>query len=141
MGCWSDFGGLAGQLNHLSIVLHLAITENVTLALIYDQELKQHAQRLARRRDEQVDFYQLFSQENDEIKRNIKTEWEKTKSKKALLAEKASKGLNKKGGKGDKGKGWQPQQLPYQAPQTQFTPFQTGQRQVKGGQGRGKGKR
>ena len=61
MGCWSDFGGLAGQLNHLSIVLHLAITENVTLALIYDQELKQHAQRLARRRDEQVDFYQLFS--------------------------------------------------------------------------------
>ena len=51
---WAEFGGLAGQLNRLSIALHLAVAENVTLALIYDQELKQHAPRLARRREEGV---------------------------------------------------------------------------------------
>ena len=71
---WSEFGGLAGQLNRLSIVLRLAVTENATLSLIYGKELKQHAHRLDRRRGEMSIPPQPFPQENDEIKRNIKTD-------------------------------------------------------------------
>ena len=35
-GAWSTFGGLSAQLNHLSIVLHLATTEAIGTALTYD---------------------------------------------------------------------------------------------------------
>ena len=100
---WSEFGGLSGQLNHLSIATRLAVAGNLAISLIYDQGMKQPAQRLAKRREEGSESPQLFSQENDEIKRNIKTERGKTKSKKTALSDKAWKG--KKGAKGDKGKG------------------------------------
>ena len=72
MDLWSEFGGLAGQLNRLIIVLRLAVTENVTLSHIYDQELKQRAKRLDRVRGEEAYSTKLFSQENDEIERNKK---------------------------------------------------------------------
>ena len=75
-------------LDRLSIALRSAVTENGTLFLIYDydQEPKQHAQRHARRREEEVDSPQRFSQENDEIERNIKTGRGKTKSEKSTLS-------------------------------------------------------
>ena len=71
---WHSFGGLSAQWYHISIVLHLAVVESVTFALIYDQELRSYAQRQARRRDTETDFYRLFSEENDEIERTLKTE-------------------------------------------------------------------
>ena len=130
---WIEFGGLAGQLNHLSIVLRLAVKGNLTLSLIYDQELKKHAHRLDRRLEGDVDSFQSFSQENDEIERNIKTEWGKTKSKKTALSEKAWNG--KKGAKGGKGQQRPDSWLLYQQPQQQ----QPHQFQQKGFEGKGKG--
>lgn len=122
-------------LDRLSIALRSAVTENGTLFLIYDydQEPKQHAQRHARRREEEVDSPQRFSQENDEIERNIKTEWGKTKSKKTALSEKAWNG--KKGAKGGKGQQRPDSWLLYQQPQQQ----QPHQFQQKGFEGKGKG--
>ena len=110
LDAWHSFGGLSAQLNHLSIVLHLAVVESVSYALSYDQELKAFAQRQARKRDTDTDFYRLFSEENDDIKRTIKTEWEKKA--RLRLGEKGTKGdlsikgsFPRKGGeKGDKGK-------------------------------------
>ena len=40
LDAWHSCGGLAAQLNRLSIVLHLAVVECVTFALTYDQELR-----------------------------------------------------------------------------------------------------
>ena len=60
MDVWSEFGGLTRELNHLSFALLLAATENVTLALIYDQELKRRDQRLDRSREGEVDFHLSF---------------------------------------------------------------------------------
>ena len=75
------FGGLAAKLNHISIVLHLAVTENATLSTHHDHELRKHARRLARRRENGVDFYQLLSEENTEIERQVKAKMEKNRSK------------------------------------------------------------
>ena len=58
---WYAFGGLSAQLNHLSVVLHLAVSENATLAIHYDRELRLHLQRLSRSRDAEVEYYQILS--------------------------------------------------------------------------------
>ena len=76
---WYAFGELIAHLNHRNVVLHLAVTENVTLAIRCDHELMLHPQRMARSRDTEVDFYQPISEENTEIKRQVKTEMEKNR--------------------------------------------------------------
>ena len=45
---WLPFGGLAAQLNNLSIILHLATTESIAVALAYDSILPAHLGELAR---------------------------------------------------------------------------------------------
>ena len=74
-------GGLAAQLNRLSIVIRLAVTENATLPIHYDRELRRHIQRLERSMGAGVGFYPLLSEDNTEIKRQVKTEMEKNRSK------------------------------------------------------------
>ena len=69
---WSQFGGLQAQFSHLSIVLHLAVTETASFAMAYDHELRQKIQRMARKRDSTVDFGKLLGEENEEIKRYLK---------------------------------------------------------------------
>ena len=58
---WKVFGGLSAQLAHLSIVLHLGVTENAAFAITYDCEMRHRLQRLARRRDDTVDFAKRLS--------------------------------------------------------------------------------
>ena len=66
-GARNSFGGIAAQLNHLSIVLHLATTEAVGTALTYDQMLKSHLEELARARVDDTagdnDFLELLPNE------------------------------------------------------------------------------
>ena len=78
---WYAFGGLSAQLNRLSVVLHLAVTENANLANRYDRELRFQLQRLARSRGAEVDSYQLLIEEHTEIKRQVKTEMGKNRTK------------------------------------------------------------
>ena len=47
MGEWTSFGGIASQFNHISIVLHLATTESIATASIYDSLLSAHLGALA----------------------------------------------------------------------------------------------
>ena len=51
------------------------------MAIRYGRELRHLIQRLARRRGDEVDFSQLHSGENTEIKRQVKTEMEKNRDK------------------------------------------------------------
>ena len=69
---WGSFGGISAQFSHLSVVLHLAVTETASFAIAYDQELRQKIQRMARKRDSAVDFGKLLGGENEEIKRYLK---------------------------------------------------------------------
>ena len=69
---WCSFGGLQAQFSHLSIVLHLAVTETASFAIAYDQEIRLKIQRMARKRDSAVDFGKLSGGENEEIKRYLK---------------------------------------------------------------------
>lgn len=72
LGAWSALGGLAAQLSHLRIVFRLAITENATLAIMYDVELRAHIQRIARVRDDDADFERPLTKGGAEIKHRIK---------------------------------------------------------------------
>ena len=69
---WKAFGGLAAQLSHISIALHLGIAENAAFAIAYDSDLRNRIQRLARRRDATLDFGKILSEENDEVKRYLR---------------------------------------------------------------------
>ena len=45
-GAWSPFGGLEAQMNHIGIVLDLAVTEHAGVALSYDLQEKYIAERM-----------------------------------------------------------------------------------------------
>ena len=64
-GAWSSFGGIAAQLNNLSLILHLATTESIAAALLYDSLLSDHLEELARSRAERsaavIDFNEFLS--------------------------------------------------------------------------------
>ena len=51
-GAWQLFGGLAAQLSHLSIVLHLSTVETMAVALSYDRLVKAFLAEKARAREE-----------------------------------------------------------------------------------------
>ena len=69
---WSPFGGLAAQLNHLSIVLQIATTESAAAAFTYGPLLPVHLEDLARSRAEITtttsDFPSLFSVQRPRFK-------------------------------------------------------------------------
>ena len=66
-GAWSSFGGVAAQLNALSAVLNIAVTDNIQAALTYGHLLSSHLGELARSRversDGRFDFASLLSNE------------------------------------------------------------------------------
>ena len=72
LGAWSGFGGLSAQLNYMSILLHLATTESMSAALIYDGLISSHLEELARSRANKtagvVDFADLLSNEHARFK-------------------------------------------------------------------------
>ena len=51
-GAWQLFGGLAAQLSHLSIVLHLSTVETMAVAFSYDRLVKAYLAEKARSREE-----------------------------------------------------------------------------------------
>ena len=106
----SPFGGLSAQLSHLSIALHLATVSNVTLSIMYDSEIRAQIQLLSRLRDADTDFERLLTEENAEIKQRLKSDWGRTKARKAAdESSKGDKGGKKGGKKGPEGKGTESQ--------------------------------
>ena len=71
-GAWSSFGGIAAQLNNLSLILHLATTESIAAALLYDGLLSAHLEEMARPRAERpaavIGLSELLSVEQTRFK-------------------------------------------------------------------------
>lgn len=73
-GAWLSFGGLAAQLSHFAIVLNIATTENMSIALSYDRLVRTDIQERARARGERrmralpSDFIDLLKNENLKFK-------------------------------------------------------------------------
>ena len=65
---WSSFGGISAQFSHLSIVLHLGVTDAAPFAIAYGRELRRTIERLARIRGPDCDSPKRLCAENDEIK-------------------------------------------------------------------------
>ena len=105
-GAWATFGGLSAQLNHLSVVLHLATTEAIGTALTYDQLLKSHLEELARARANgtggAVDFAELLPNEQHCFKMQAIHQHVKP------VKEKPEKEKKEKKEKGEKPPGWLP---------------------------------
>ena len=71
-GAWAPFGGISSQLNNISVLLHLATTENIATAIAYDAILSTHLAESARASAERtvgaVDFADLLSPERPRFK-------------------------------------------------------------------------
>ena len=70
---WKSFGCLAAQLSHLSISRQIGVAENATFAIARGSELRHLIQRMARKRDSNADVGEILSEENDEVKRYLKS--------------------------------------------------------------------
>ena len=102
-GAWSPFGGLAAQMNHIGIVLDLAVTEHSGVALSYDLQVKNLAKQMAETDREKNKVEGLLSDLNQTIKNNVLREFGIMPTYTSHKA-KAQKGTKDKG-RGDKGKG------------------------------------
>ena len=58
-------------MNAQAILLNMAVTDNVGVAISYDIQLRKHVAHLARQRRTDVDFALLLSKENEEIKKQV----------------------------------------------------------------------
>ena len=71
-GAWAEFGGIAAQLNSVSILLHIVTTESIAASLIYDGLISTHLGDLDRPRANKkagaVDFADLMSNEHSRFK-------------------------------------------------------------------------
>ena len=71
-GAWSIFGGVSAQLNNMSPILHLATTDSIAAALLYDSILSAHMEELDRSRAERsdavIDFNELLAVEQTRFK-------------------------------------------------------------------------
>ena len=70
-GAWSSLGGISAKFSHLSLVLHLAVTETADYAIAYDFELRRLIDRMARRRESSSDPTKLLCEENEDIVRYL----------------------------------------------------------------------
>ena len=68
---WEHFGGFAAQMNAQAVMLTIAVTDNVGVAIAYDMQIRKHIAHLARQRHTDVDFAHLLSKENEDIKRQV----------------------------------------------------------------------
>lgn len=78
------WGGLSAELSHLSIGLHLDVTENATLPIAYDTGTRAHIHRLARLTGDDADVANIITGGHIEIKQRLKNEWGETKGKRLL---------------------------------------------------------
>ena len=53
---WADFGGLAGQLNQLAIVIEMSITDHAGIAITYDQRIRKGIRKIASKRSSNTDY-------------------------------------------------------------------------------------
>ena len=89
---WEHFGGFAAQMDAQAVMLTLAVTDNVGVAIAYDLQTRNHIAHLARQRRADIDFAHLLPKENEDIKRQV-------------LPQRAPKTLNTEKGPEKKGKG------------------------------------
>ena len=104
---WKTFGGIAMQLTHLGTVLNLAVTENATIAMIYDNKIRTYANELSKFRSREKDIINLLKEEDQRIKRETIKECGPTNTfvQKGGPSRRDPRKRQDKGGKGNKGGG------------------------------------
>ena len=68
---WERFGGLVDQMNALGLALNISATANAGISIAYDMLMRKHIAQLERHRQMDVDFAQLLSKENGNIKKQV----------------------------------------------------------------------
>ena len=104
---WKTFGGIAMQLTHLGTVLNLAVTENATIAMIYDNKIRTYANEVPKSRSREKEIINLLKEEGQRIKRETVKECgpKVTFGQKGGPPRRDTRGRKDKVGKGNKGGG------------------------------------
>ena len=65
---WADFGGIAAQINNLSHVIELSITDHPGIAITYDYRLRLMIRKLAHRRAVAADYFDFLPNAQPDIR-------------------------------------------------------------------------
>lgn len=99
LGTWADYGGISAHLNFISISLHIATTESIAAALIYDGLISTHLEEIALSRankaDGAVGFSDLLTSEHSRFKIQAATQAKHAVAT-AVLTKKEQKGEKEK---------------------------------------------
>ena len=66
---WGTFGGISMQLTHLGTGLNSEITENATIAMTYDAEIRTYSDELSKFRTREKEITNLLKEEGRSVKR------------------------------------------------------------------------
>ena len=70
-GAFASFGGAIGQFSNIGVLLSNAITDSPAVAIKYGQHRHNKLSTLARERTPSIDYYNLLSAEQFDIKRYV----------------------------------------------------------------------
>ena len=70
-GSFTPFGGAVAQFNNIGLLLSNAIIDSPAMAISYDQHLHNKLAALARERTPGIDYFNMLSEEQFEIKRYV----------------------------------------------------------------------
>ena len=73
-GAWADFGALSSQMAHLGTVPHMAVLENASVAMLYDQQFRTEREQLERKRPTGVDWVKEHAEVHETVKKNVMRE-------------------------------------------------------------------
>ena len=68
---WPDFGGLAGQLNQLAIVIEMSITDRAGVAITYDHRAHREIRKIAPKRPPNADYLDFLSNANSDTRSRV----------------------------------------------------------------------
>ena len=101
----AEFGGFAAQLNHLSVVIGLSVTDHAWIAVTYDIRTHKAGRELVKSRPTRADYFELSINLNKDVKAGVVRDFEARlgemyKEKEKAAKEKATKGKPPPGANG-----------------------------------------
>ena len=73
---WADFGGLAGQLRQLEIVIEMSITNHDGVAITYDIRIHREISKISPKRSPNADYLGFLSNINSDIRTGVIRDFE-----------------------------------------------------------------
>ena len=92
-GAWPDFGGLAGHINQIDVIIEMSITDRAVISITYDFRIRKEIGEIAPKRSPGADYIDFLSNVNSDIRAGEIREFESNAT--AVKSEKGRERLAK----------------------------------------------